>query len=338
MIQRTFPVTIHRPRVIITNINGRLHVQPWQRQEIYAEAAGEVETLKQEDEALIVANCQHDLVLHIPAMTALASAVVTTDIIVNNLRQEASISGADNVVLMEVDGNILLQDIHGDIELANVSGAVNATNIGGNLFARHVPRLDIRYVGGNAMLADTAQANLSAVGGNLTVIRAGSVTCGAVGCGLEAERVEHKLQCHIVGGHCTVQDCASADISIHTIGEDLICAAAAPVGPCVVGGNLHLRSDFPARSHLFYHVGGNAHIALPALTNLTLNTTVGGNARGPLSTYVRNGGFITLLYGEGSTQFDLTVDGDLTLSGAEPCHSLSEFSWDEFGQRLADVC
>ena len=35
-------------------------------------------------------------------------------------------------------------------------------------------------------------------------------------------------------------------------------------------------------------------------------------------------------------QLDLTVDGDLTVTGAEPCLSSSEFSWDEFGQRLAE--
>jgi hypothetical protein len=65
--------------------------------------------------------------------------------------------------------------------------------------------------------------------------------------------------------------------------------------------------------------------------------TVGGNANGPTSTYVRNGGFVNLLYGEGSAQFDLTVDGNLTLSGTEPRNSTSEFSWDEFGLRLASV-
>jgi hypothetical protein len=323
--------------VIITNVDGHLHVQPWQRPEISIEAAGEVGTLKQEEEALIVANCQCDLVLHIPAMTELASPVVVTDVIVNNLLQGASICRAGNVIVEGVDGDIFLQDIHGDVELVSVNGAARVTSIGGRLHARRVPRLEARYVGGNTILADTARVNLSAVGGDLAVIGADSVTCGAVGSDLEAERVEHKLQCNTVGGHCTVRDCARADVRIHTIGEDFICDAAAPGGPCIVGGNLRLQLDCPARSHLFYHVGGNAHITLPANANLALHTTVGGNARGPLATYVRNGGFITLLYGEGSAQFDLTVDGDLVLSGAEPCHSNCEFSWDEFGQYLAAV-
>jgi len=320
--------------VIITNVHGYLNIQPWARQEI--EVLGEVGTLKQEGETLVVTDCQRDLVLRIPSITEFVFTV-TTDVIVNNLQQGASISYAGNVVLTDVDGDVLLQDIHGDVELTNVHGVANLTNVGGNLQALHVSRLDTRYVGGNTMLSDTAQVNLSAVGGNLTVNGADSVICGAVGSDLEVERVEHQLQCNTVGGHCTVHESTGANVSIHTIGEDFICDDAVLAGPCVVGGDLHLQSDFATHSHLFCHVGGDAHITLPTSASLSLCTTVGGNASGPISTYVRNGGFINLLYGEGSAQFDLTVDGDLTLVGAEPCHSSSEFSWDEFGQRLADV-
>jgi hypothetical protein len=334
MIQQIFPVTIYRPRVIIANVHGHLTIQPWARQEI--EVSGEVGTLKQVGETLVVSDCLCDLVLHIPSIAEFVFTV-TTDIIVNHLQQGASISSAGNVVLTDVAGDVLLQDIHGDVELTNVNGVASLTNIGGNLQATHVPLLDTRYIGGNTTLSDTARVNLSAVGGNLTVTNADSVTCGAVGRDLEVECVEHKLQCNTVGGHCTVHGCAGANVSIHTVGEDFICDDAVLVGPCVVGGDLRLQSDFVARSPLFCHVGGDAHITLPGEANLSLSTTVGGNVCSPLATYVRNGGFVNLLYGEGSAQFDLTVDGNLTLSGAEPCLSSSEFSWDDFGQRLADV-
>src|SRR5947209_8055015 len=159
MIQQTFPVTIYRPRVIITNVHGHLNVQPWTRQEIYIEVSGEVGMLKQEGETLVVADCQRDLVLRIPSITELVSTV-TTDVIVNNLWQGASITSAGNVILADVDGDILLQDIHGDAELTNVNGVANVTNVGGSLQAMHVPHLDTRYIGGNAILSDTAQVNL----------------------------------------------------------------------------------------------------------------------------------------------------------------------------------
>jgi hypothetical protein len=337
MIQHTFPVNKYRPRVIITNVHGYLNILPWARREIAV--SGEIGMLKQEGETLVVSDCQRDLIVHIPSITTIAESVftVTTDVIVNHLQQGASINSAGNVVLADVDGDILLQDIHGDVELTNVNGVANLTNVGGSLQAQHVSRLETRYVGGNTMLSDTTQVNLSAVGGNLTVTGADSVICGAVGSDLEVEHVEHKLQCNTVGGHCIVHESAGANVSIHTIGEDFVCDDAVLVGPCVVGGDLHLQSDFAAHSHLFCHVEGDAHVTLPTDANLALSTTVGGNARGPISTYVRNGGFVSLLYGEGSALFDLTVDGDLTLSGAEPCHSNSEFSWDEFGLRLAEL-
>lgn len=336
MIQRTFPVTMPRSRIVITNVHGYLNIQPWQRQVISIEAAGDVGTLKQEGETLVVTDCPHDLVVRIPSSTEFVSSV-TTDVIANNLRQGASITSAGEVVLVDVDGDVLLRDIHGDVELTSLNGSARLTNIGGCLHASHAPVLDAGFVGGNTMLSDTRQVNLSAVGGNLTVSDADIVICGAVGRDLEAEHVAHKLQCNTVGGHCAVRDSVNANVSIHTIGEDCICDDAVLVGACVVGGNLHLQSGFPTHSHLFYHVVGDAYITLLANASLTLNTTVGGNASGPTSTYVRGGGFVNLLYSEGSAQFDLAVDGNLTLSGMEPCHSNCEFSWDEFGQRLASV-
>jgi hypothetical protein len=336
MIQHTFPVTTYRPRVVITNINGRLTVQPWARQAIYLETWGEIGTITQEDETFVITDCQHDLVLRVPSITELAFTVIT-DITITNLQHSATISNAGNVILTNINGDVLLQDIHGDVQLINVHGAASLTHIGGNLHAEHLPQLDTRYIGGNTILADVAQVNLSAVGGNLTVTGADSVICGAVGSDLEVEYIGHDLQCNTVGGHCTVRNCAGATISIHTIGEDLTCADATPVGSCVIGGDLHLQPDFSPCNRLFYHVGGNAHIVLPENANLALSMTVGGNATGPTSTYVRNGGFVNLLCGAGSAQFDLTVDGDVILSGAEPCRSRSEFSWDEFGQSLAFV-
>jgi hypothetical protein len=336
MIQHTFPVTTFKPRVVITNINGRLDVQPWQKQAICLETWGEIGSFRREGDTFVITDCQHDLVLWIPSITEFVFTV-TTDIIVNNLQHSATITRAANVILTNVDGDILLRDIHGDVELTNINGIARLTNVGGNLQAMRVPHLDARYVGGNVTLSEINHINLSAAGGNLTVAGADVVICGAVGSDLQAEYVERNLQCNTVSGHCMVRHCAGAIVSIHTIGEDFTCDGAALAGSCVVGGDLYLQSGFSVCSPLFYHVAGNANIVLPADTNLALNMTVGGNADGPTTTYVRNGGFVKLLCGEGSAQLDLAVDGNVILSGAEPCCRTSAFSWDDFGQSLAFV-
>jgi hypothetical protein len=121
-------------------------------------------------------------------------------------------------------------------------------------------------------------------------------------------------------------------VNIHTIGGNFTCDGAALVASHIVGGNLRLRSDFPAGSQTSCHVGGNASIALPDKADLALSATVGGNASSPTITYVRGGGFVNLVYGDGSAHLGLTVSGNLTLSGAEPRSRGTQFSWTRDGQ------
>jgi DUF4097 and DUF4098 domain-containing protein YvlB len=333
MIQRTFPVTTHRPRVVISNIDGNLNIQAWENREISVEAHGEVGVLNQEGDTLTITDCGGDLVLWIPSITKFAFSV-TTDIIATNVRRSATISKAGNVTLNGVSGNAIVQDIHGNVELVNIHELAELTNVGGNLRVAHISHLHTLRVGGNAVLVDTALVDFSAVGGNLSITSAGTVNCSAVGGDLDVERVESKLQCNTVGGNCEVHNCASAEVNIHTIGGNFICDGAALVAFHIVGGNMRLQSDFPPGSQASCHVGGNASITLPGNADLALSATVGGNASSPTSTYVRSGGFINLVYGDGSALLALTVGGNLTLSGAEPRCRNSQFSWDDFGREM----
>jgi hypothetical protein len=333
MIQRTFSVNTHRPRVVITNVEGNLSVQAWENQEISVEIQGEVGVLNQEGDALTIADCRGDLVLWIPSITKFVF-LVTTDIIATNIRGSAAISKAGNLTLKGVGGNAVVQDIHGNAELVNINELAELTNVGGNLRVAHITHLQALRVGGNTVLVDTALVEFSAVGGNLSITSAGTVNCSAVGGDLDVERVESRLQCNTVGGNCAVHNCASAEVDIHTIGGNFTCDSAALVASHIVGGNLRLQSNFPAGSQASCHVGGNAYITLPDDADLVLSATVGGNARSSTTTYVRGGGFVNLVYGDGSAQLALTVGGDLTLSGAEPRHHHARFSWDDFGREM----
>ena len=333
MIQRTFPVTTHRPGVVITNVDGNLNVQAWENREIGVEIRGEVGVLNQDGDTLTITDCQGDLFLWIPSITEFIFSV-TTDIIAANIRHNATIVKAGNVTLKGVGGNAVVQDIHGNVELVNIHELAELTNVGGNLRVAHIEHLHALRIGGNTVLVDTALVDLSAVGGNLAVTSAATVSCSAVGGDLDVERVESKLQCNTVGGNCKVHNCASAEVNIHTIGGNFTCDGAALVASHIVGGNLRLQSGFPAGSQASCHIGGNAYITLPDDSDLALSATVGGNASGPNTTYVRGGGFINLVYGDGSAHLGLTVGGNLKLSGAEPRDRNAQFSWDDFGREM----
>lgn len=333
MIQRTFPVNAHKPQVVISNIDGNLNIQPWENREIGVEIRGEARVVNQEGDTLTITDCQGDLFLWIPSITKFVFSVAT-DVFVTNVSRNATIVKAGNLTLNGVGGNAVVQDIHGHVELVNIHELAELTNVGGNLRVAHIEHLYALRIGGNTVLVDTALVDLSAVGGNLAVTSAATVNCRAVGGDLNAERIESKLQCNTVGGNCEVHNCASAEVHIHTIGGNFTCDGAALVASHIVGGNLRLQSDFPAGSQANCHVGGNAYITLPDDVGLALNATVGGNASGPDATYVRGGGFINLAYGDGSAHLGLTVGGNLTLSGAEPCNRHAQFSWDDFGREM----
>jgi DUF4097 and DUF4098 domain-containing protein YvlB len=333
MIQHTFPVTTHRPKVVIINVDGNLTVQPWENQAIGVEIRGEAGVLSQEDETLTITDCQGDLFLWVPSITEFVLAV-TTDIIATNVRHNATIVKAGNVTLRGVGGNAIVQDIYGNVELVNIHELAELTNVGGNLRVAHIEHLYALRVGGNTVIVDTALVDLSAVGGNLAVTSAATVNCSAVGGDLDVERVESKLQCNTVGGNCELHHCASAQVNIHTVGGNFTCDGAALVAAHIVGGNVRLQSEFPAGSQVSCHVGGNASITLPDNVDLALSATVGGNASSPIATYIRGGGFVNLVYGEGSAHLGLTVGGNLMLVGPEPRKRDAQFSWDDFGREM----
>lgn len=335
MVQQTFPVSTRHPRVVISNVEGNLNVQPWERQEISVEAQGELRVLNQEADTIMISDCSGDLVLWVPSLTKRIFGI-TTDITATNVRRSATIVKAGNVALKEVGGSAVLQDIHGNVEVSDVHEGAELTSIGGNLRAAHMPRLRVQNVGGNAILLDTRETEIHAVGGNLAVTHAEVVNCRAVGGDLDVEHIEARLECTSVGGNCEARRCTNAVVKVHTVGGNLTCDGAAQALSSMVGGNLHLQSDFPAGTQSHCHVGGNAYVTLPANANLEVKATVGGNASGPGATYTRGGGFVHLLYGEGTAKLGLTVGGNLYLAGSEPRKSSSQLSWDDFGASMSE--
>lgn len=300
MVQQTFPVDTRRPSVVINNLDGNLNVQPWENKAISVDVQGEVEVLRQEGDVLMITHCHGDLTLWVPAIVKTIFPI-TTSVSASGVSRSATLVKAGNVSLRNVGGQVVLRDIYGNVDLDEVQESAEATNIGGNLQATHMPRFVGQNVGGNAYLSVVGDAQMNAIGGNLDVAR-----------------IESRLQCNNVGGNCSIHDCASSEVSVRTVGGNLHCDGSMLGLLSSVGGNLHLASTFLPGSQHNLQIGGNGHITLPADANVTVHATIGGNASGPGGTYKRGGGFVNLVYGEGSANLQIMAGGNLSLAGCEP--------------------
>ncbi len=111
--------------------------------------------------------------------------------------------------------------------------------------------------------------------------------------------------------------------------------AALEVGS--VGGDLELQATFPAGSHTRLNVGGDASIELPENANLSIRAAVGGDVTGQ-SVAFEGGNMISLVYGDGAADLELSVGGDLELRGAgDPRSSTSSSSWGDFGKEMSEL-
>ncbi|HZO74957.1 MAG TPA: hypothetical protein VFB60_22310 [Ktedonobacteraceae bacterium] len=338
MTQQTFPISGRHPRVVINGLEGQLNVQPWEKQEISVSTDGPVEVLRQDGDTVTITGCKSDLELWIPSSINRVFSSITTDIIGTALSRGASIERAGNVELKEVGGSVTLKDTCGNAELTAINEGAELSNVGGNLRAAHMPRLQARGgVGGNGTLLDIGQAEIDMIGGNLWVTSVGSATISTVGGDLDVEQVESALNCRTVGGNCEVRNSASAQVNVHNVGGNMFADGTLLAGLCNVGGNMKVQASFTAESRGRFHVGGNASIVLPENANLTVHAIVGGSASGPEAIYSHGGGFVDLVYGDGVARLDLTVGGNLRLSGTSTPRSVSgSDAWRNFGSDMAN--
>lgn len=338
MTQQTFPISGRNPRVVINGLEGYLNVRPWEKQEISVSADGSVEVLRQDGDTVTITGCKSDLELWIPSSINRVFPSITTDIIGTALSHGATIERAGNVELKEVGGSATLRDIYGNAELTTINEGAELSGVGGNLRAAHMPHLHAqRGVGGNGTLLDVGQADIDTMGGNLWITSVGAATVGTVGGDLDVEQVESKLHCRTVGGNCEVRNSANAEISVRNVGGNMLADGTLLAGLCNVGGNMKVQASFSLESHGRFHVGGNASIVLPEDANLTVHAIVGGTASGPETIYSHGGGFVNLVYGDGVAKLNLTVGGNLRLSGASTPRSLnSSDAWRSFGADMAN--
>lgn len=311
MAQQTFSCGSN-PRVVITQVDANLSVRAWKEQLIRVETEGQVAELRQEGNTLVISNCNRDLELWVPAL----SASVISDISVTHLSGDVTIEGTREIELKEIGGNVTLKDIAGNVELENVLGVVELTSIWGDLRAHSISTLFARKgIGGNALLSNISLVEIDSVHGSVVLDRAGTAEILAVGGDLDAEGIEAALRSTTVGADCRVQSCTSAEIIISNVAASLQMEGVVSGHMSVIGENLDLQAIFLAGSGTRFHVGGNAIVTLPDDASLELHAIVGGEMSVEALGSGVGGSLVDLVYGGGAARLDLLVEGDLSLLG-----------------------
>ncbi len=300
--------------IAIAQLRGNLVMRPWRERQISVVTEGSLAGLYQEGETVFVTGGEGDVTVWMPNTRPGLNAIVT------------------NVSVKDVEGRAYIEGA-GNIEVANVRGGVELMRVEGSLSARDLPSVtEKRGIGGNTSIENVSGVELSAVGGNLVLKRVEIVTTGAVGGNVEAEAVGARLQCAAIGGNCSIERSAQAEISVNNVGGNLQMSGVANMHFCNVGGHLQLEGQFLAGSNTRILVGGSATVTLPERANLHLQAIVSGRISGEALGAVKGGKFLNVTYGDGMAQLRLTVGGSLRLLGnVVPSSSSTGLPFEDFG-------
>ena len=270
---------------------------------------------------------------------------------------------------------IALKGLHADVTVTNATSLRARGEIGGDASISDVALVEIETVGADLNLVKAETAVIGTVGGDLEVKEiTDDLSCGNVGgdCKVDAStrsevaignvggdlEVNSASQAHIgsVGGDCELRDVqgfvevgnVGGDASFNGVGGELHVGsiggdaeltglkAAIEVGS--VGGDLDLQATFPAGSHTRLNVGGDANVELPHNPNLSIHAAVGGEVTGQSVAFGGGGNLVSLVYGDGAADLELSIGGDLKLHGAgNPRSSSTSSSWGDFGSEMAEL-
>ena len=247
------------------------------------------------------------------------------------------IIGADaslsHVALVEIE------TVGADLSLGTVETVVIG-NVGGDLHVEDIAdALSCGNIGGDCQVEGSGPCEIAIgnVGGDIGVSSAASLHIGSVGGDSELGDVQGVVEVGNVGGDARFKG-VGGNLQVGSVGGDgelRGLKAAIEVGR--IGGDLELQATFPAGSHTRLNVGGDARVDLPVHPNLSIRAAVGGEVKGQ-SVAFGGGNLVSLMYGDGAAELELSVGGDLELHGAgNPRSSSTSSSWGDFGSEMAEL-
>jgi len=271
------------------------------------------------------------------ALTGLHAGLNVTN--ASSLRARGEIRGdasLTNVALVEIEmvgaelslnktESVVVGAVGADLEVIDIADVLRCGNIGGDCQVYGGARCE--FVVGN-------------VGGSIEVNSASSMHLGGVGGDCELRDVQGAVEIGNVGGEASITG-VGGDLQVGSIGGDaelMGLKGAIEVGG--IGGDLELQATFPAGSHTRLNAGGDASVKLPGNPDLSIRAAVGGEveASGQLIASGAKGNLVSLVYGDGAAELEMSVGGDLEFLGAgKPRSSSTSTSWGDFNREMAEL-
>jgi hypothetical protein len=205
MTEQILPIT---QKIIITDINGDLHVHGWEQQTLQMKSDGEVEEQRQDGDTLLLGGYDGSLELWVPFETIVEAYDIAGSVTIENVRQ------------------VELRDIDDDVVVHNVSTVRTRGDLMGNATFTDCSALDVENVYGDLTLNNVAEAKIGNVGADVRV-QDGLVT----------------LHCSNVGGDCQVQGGGNAEVLLHNVGGDLTVNDAVRVQVKNVGADCRIQGN-----------------------------------------------------------------------------------------------
>jgi hypothetical protein len=313
--------------ISVTNLRGDVSIDSLRRVEL-VDISGDVELqnigigvdIEKIGEAIALTDLRADM--RVTNATSLRSrGVIGADASLSHVALvEIETVGAD--LALESVETVVVGSVGGNLEVKDIADALSCGNIGGDCTVESSTRCEIAI--GN-------------VGGDMEVGSATSVHLGSVGGDCELGDVQGIVEVGNVGGDASFRG-VGGSLQVGSIGGDgelTGLKAAIEVGS--IGGDLELQATFPSGSHTRLNVGGDASVELPENANLSIRAAVGGEVTGQSVTF-DGGNLVSLVYGDGSADLELSVGGDLELHGkGNPRSSSTSSSWGDFGKEMGDL-
>jgi hypothetical protein len=328
MSEQRFPAGAN-PRVRISRVSGDLRVTVWDEEAILVSADAVIRELYQEDDEVVIADCDDDLELHLPARTALHLEECNGDMHVTGLR------------------SVTAERVNGDFSVNEVSEQLQAGQVGGDLDLQVAADAEVRLsdIGGDLRVKGAAKLQAGQIGGDCTLTSEllSSVQLGNVGGDLRVGLV-HTLHVANVGGDLAVERSLAA-LTVGNLGGDArLGMVEGNLELGAVGGDLSFAAHMAPGSRGRAQVGGDVRLSLGEAPNLSLRAMVAGDVRGGAQLSADGPTSLSLRYGEGAASLELTVGGDLQLSGGPDAEASSwaagseiGANWAEFGREMGEL-
>lgn len=269
---------------------------------------------------------------------------------ISDVASDLTLKEVETATVGNVQGDLMARDGIAVLHCSNIAGdcAVRGNghaeillgNVASDLTISGASNVQVSNIDSDCQIGESAGATvmLGNVGSDITIVGVSTVQIGNVGSDCSLRDIQGDVTIGYIGSDAAFNGVAG-NLQVSSIGSDAqLKGMRGNIEIGRIDSDLHLQSAFLADTVTRCRVGGNASIVLPQDANMSIRATAGGGVSGRSVVSSSAGNQVSLTYGDGAAQVELTVGDHLAIRGAEDPRSSSSGSWGwgDFGHEMAD--